>query len=359
MKKALLISNRKPVESGGRAEKFATRKSLLKKHDWEIIIRKTSTSTQNIITEAIRCTIQAQKENVDIINSISEPPQLHLIGLLTSELSRRPWVAEFRDPLVTNPDIEPGSLSWILRRAIEWLVLHRADRVVWFDGIQLPTDYFAKTYPSIPQSRWTKLPFMGFESDLFRDIESANTGSEFTITYAGSFYDGWIEPYRFLDGLHYYLDKYDSDIQVQFYGDWDEDYSKYAETLGIKHTIVTNDFVPHEEIVPVLKGSNALLHIGGSQPKNKLNVPTKIWDYVGAQQPILGVIDPNFRAADVIRKNNLGLTVPPDDPKAIAEAIQVLRKSEISFSDNVAESGQFSRRKCVAAFARELDAVIS
>lgn len=367
MKRVLLITNRHLSDSGGRAEKFITRKRLLKDHGWDLVVGHVSTSTMRILPAAIQCAYRALRMDVDVINSVSEPPQLHLIGLVASVLSRRPWLAEFRDPLVTNPDIERGNTSWRIRRAIEWLILHRADHVVWFDGIQLPNDYFEKVYPSVPELRYTKLPFMGFDSEVFAEATTAESSSDFTITYAGSFYDGWIEPYSFLDGLRCYLDKYHTPdqedvtpgINVQFYGDWRRDYQSYAEKLGIDHVITTNEFVPHEEIVPILKGSDVLLHIGGDRQQNKLNVPTKIWDYIGARRPILGIVNPDFRVANVIRENELGIVVPPNNSEVIAKALNELRTGVASEYSDRSHSNRFRREQCVAELANALSAANS
>jgi glycosyltransferase involved in cell wall biosynthesis len=46
---------------------------------------------------------------------------------------------------------------------------------------------------------------------------------------------------------------------VQFYGGWDDTYAAYVEDLGLDDVVSYEGFLPHDEIVPVLRGSDLLL----------------------------------------------------------------------------------------------------
>jgi len=119
-----------------------------------------------------------------------------------STLAAKPWLAEFRDPLVTNVHVKPGSLSSYLRQLLERIIVTAADRVVWWNGIQMDENYFEQTYPGLPDTMWQNIPELGFGGLNAEAFESADskTFNEFTLVYAGSFYEGWIEPYDFFEG---------------------------------------------------------------------------------------------------------------------------------------------------------------
>ncbi len=350
----LLISDYLPTDSGGRGEKLATRQSLLRERGWNLVV--CPVREPYVLTAApsvLRGVRLARKTDADVIHSINNPFHLHLIGFFVSVLTGLPWLAELRDALTTDPDLEKHSVRDYARRFVEWLVVTRATKVAWIDGIQLPAGYFERRYPD-RSAAIERLPFIGFFSDQFEDIEPESYET-FTITYAGSFYQGWIEPMRFLDGLSRYLETTDrSDVSVQFYGDWCEAYRDYAETVGTESVIRTYDFVPHEEIVPVLKGSDVVLYIGGNDPKNARNIPSKIWDYIGSERPILAIVDPSFRVADFIRTYELGVVAPPDAPNSIADAIRRLQDSQFE-GPSMDVSEKFSRTKMVNALADVLD----
>ena len=50
--------------------------------------------------------------------------------------------------------------------------------------------------------------------------------------------------------------------------------------------------------------------------------PNKLVDYMAAACPVILAAD---AANDIVRESNGGLTVPPDDPAALADAIRALR----------------------------------
>lgn len=323
-KTVLLITNRRAADPGGRAGKVATRKRLLSERGWNVVVGHAPEPYIVGAPSALRrCVRVGRQEDVDVVLSFNNPFHLHVLGYFTSSILRTPWIAELRDPIASHPDREPRSPVTWGAKITEHLVVHQADRVIWFDGIQIPDDYFERYCTSTDHI--TKLPPMGYEKSAF---ESANAKQydQFTITYAGMFYQGWIEPYSFLSGLSKYADATgDDDLRSQFYGDWSKEYTQIADNLGVSDKINTHDFVSHEEIVPILKGSDVLLYIGGEDPDNRLNLPSKLWDYVGAQRPILAVVDPSFRVADFIREHKIGIVADHSDPNAIAGAIRSLK----------------------------------
>jgi glycosyltransferase involved in cell wall biosynthesis len=350
----LLVTNALPGEPGGRSEKIGTRKRLLTKLGWETHFGHVpDPSIDALLPAAIGIAKKAREEDVDVVQSISNPPELQSVGYLVSLLSRRPWLAEFRDPLVTNPAVEDGSTAQTLRKFIERFIISQADHIVWGDGIQVPEGYFAKTYGESVAEKVMKLPFAGFDGEKFTGITPAEYDG-FTLTYAGSFYEGWLEPYRFLEGVREYTENFSNDFTVQFYGDWTEDYEEHVTELGIQSTVEVHDFVPHEEILPVLKGSDAVVYIGGSDPRNRRNVPSKIMDYIGVSRPILAVASPEFRVSELVQEHALGIAVSPNDSEGIAEAIHTIRTQSDQFEFGDELRAQFSRRQKM----RELDEVL-
>jgi len=359
-KKVLLISNKRPKDTGGRAEKIDTRQKQLEQKNWEVVVGHVPKPyLRSFVPSIYHCCRRASKEDVDVIQSMSNPMHLQVIGLLTSLLLQVPWIAEFRDPMVESPDREDGTVSMSVAKIIERITVHFADRVIWTDGIQIQEDYFTEAYPDIPSKRFSKLPFLGFEAEKFESAPTENYETT-TITYAGSFYEGWIEPYELLEGFSKYIKDNEIDpdeITLQFYGDWDENYQKETEELGITNFVEIHNFVPHEEIIPVLKGSDIVIHIGGDDPQNQLNIPSKIWDYMGAKTPILAVVDPSFRVAQLIEKYSLGVVVHPKDTKAISNAFEDMVSEGVKYTSNNDFFYKFSRTQNIETLFGVLESV--
>jgi glycosyltransferase involved in cell wall biosynthesis len=356
MKTALLVSNRLPDESGGRAEKVATRVELMAERGWRVVVGHAPEPYVRGFPSALlgMCRL-ARREDPDLVVSINNPFHLHLHGYLVARYAGVPWLAELRDPIASHPDRAPTSPRTWGAHAVERLVVREADQVVWHDGIQIPEDYFAERYPNVPAERFFRLPVMGYERATF-ETAPAREQDAFTVTYAGSFYEGWIEPYTFLEGLGAYREAGGDPLRAQFYGDWNEDYARAATEAGVTDWVETHEFVPHEEIVPVLKGADVLLYVGGDDPGNRLNLPSKLWDYVGARTPILAVVDPSFRVAEFLRDHRLGVVVEPGDAEGIAAALRRLRAGEVGFAAD-ADVERFSREHSADVLAQVFDAV--
>lgn len=358
MRTALLISNVTTDDPGGRAADFATREDLFRNHGWQQVIGQVPEPyLRTFLPSIVRCYRRGRREDVDLVVSASNPFHLQVVGFIVSLLLRVPWVVEFRDPMVTNPDRDPDALLTRVAKFVEWLCVTQAARVLWTDGIQVDESYYRETYPNVDPETFVELPFKGYKRETF-EAAGNHDPEEFTITYAGSFYEGWIEPYAFLAGLGAYADEGDADLTGQFYGDWDDDYTDAAREAGVESVIETHAFVPHEEIVPVLKGSDAVLYVGGTDPDNSESIPSKIWDYVGARTPILAIVDPSFRVASLIEENGLGVVADPREPADIAAAIDALRSGEFTYDPDPDVFDRFARETKIAAMADAFDAAV-
>lgn len=340
----LLLSNTRPTDNSGRSAKFNNRKKKLEQLGWNVKIGYINPTLVGSAKGFARWLRLAR--SVDIINSVSNPPELQIVGGLFARLTRTPWVAEFRDPLVKNPDVDPDSVAASLRQKLERYIVSNADAVIWYDGIQIKDDYFETNYTALDLTSVEKLPPIGFDSNVF-DAADPTDHEKFTITYAGSFYDGWIEPHTFLCGLGKYISP-EQEIEATFYGDWSPEYSRVARENGVYEYISDREFVPHGQIVSILKGSDALLYIGGDNDRNALNIPSKLYDYIGAGQPIIAIIDPGFRAATLVEENGLGIVVEPGDYEGVAAAIENIRTGRFTYEPSTGT--EYTRRQSREAY---------
>lgn len=355
-----MISNYRTREMGGGPQK-ETNKQLLRERGWDMEIGYVSNlSTSGILTAIPNLIQQVHSKDIDIIASHCSPPELHGIGYALKKITRKPWLAEFRDPLVTNPDVEPGSFSQFQRRILEKRIVHSADQIAWWENIQMEDRYFSRTYPEMDRSMFYKIPYLGVggvDFDKFDRVE-AESYNKFTITYAGSFYDGWIEPYRFLEAVRKYRDTYSNEeVQVQFYGDWKDKYQQKVREEGIEENVTAYDPVPHDDIIPVLKGSHLLLYVGGDNPRNRQNISLKMADYVAAGNPILGIVDPSFRVGKFINREEIGVAAHPDDAESIAEAIETVRSGRFRYNPDDDLKRRFDSKATMDEYAAVLDSV--
>lgn len=356
--KVLLVSNVRPDDPGGRAEKLADRQQYLAENGIEIIFGHVPEPYfRSFLPAIVRIARLGRREDVDVVTSVSNPFHLQLVGYVVSRVLGVPWLVEFRDPMVESPDRDPDAFLTRVAGFVERLAVRRSAAVVWGDGIQIPDGYYTDRY-DVPDDHVTKLPFHGFDPAAFEVVDPV-AHHTFTITYAGSFYEGWIEPFEFFQGLARYRESDVDDLIVQFYGDWDQRHEEKARALGVRDLVRTHEFVPHEKVVAELKGSDAALYVGGTDPDNRYNVPSKIWDYVGARVPILAVVDPEFRVTRLIEQYDLGIVVDPRDPSAIAEGIEALHTGTYEYAPDPETFDRFTRDRKLEQYRAILHGLVS
>jgi glycosyltransferase involved in cell wall biosynthesis len=358
MRTVLLITNVDPDGTGGRVGRLRARKRILREFGWEVIVGHVSgTSPIELLQGTVRCVQLVRRHDINVVDSINNPLELHAVGWLTSTTTQTPWVAELLDSIETNTRVKSDRRSRWLRRRFEWFVLHCADRVVWVDGIQIPDGYFESKYPSVPTERYRKIGPIGYDPEKFERI-NAESFDDFTITYAGSFYDDWIEPYDFLRGLRCFVDRNPSnDLVVRFYGDWDDDHQEAAEELGVNEIVQPQGYVSHEQVISAMKGSDLLLAILGDDPDDELSLLSKTSEYIGARRPILCLVDTSFYLAETMESTGVGISVSPDNPKRIADAIECVYEGRFTYDVDDAVFKRFSIRNRLEDLAEVFETV--
>jgi len=78
---------------------------------------------------------------------------------------------------------------------------------------------------------------------------------------------------RFFRGVARYRESGGDPLNVQFYGDWRQPYWSAAEDLSIAEWIEPMDAIPHDELISVLKGADALLYVGARIRKTDRTSP--------------------------------------------------------------------------------------
>jgi len=128
--------------------------------------------------------------------------------------------------------------------------------------------------------------------------------------------------------LHVVLDAarllQDTDVQIVLVGDGKEKPALRARTdaLGLRNVSFLPS-VPKREMPEVLAGADACIAILKPIEAYKTTYPNKVFDYMAAGRPVILAIDGVIR--DVVEASGCGLFVRPGDPRALADAIRMLR----------------------------------
>ena len=298
------------------------------------------------------------QNDIDIIYTSCYPFTSHLVGLKLKNEYDIPWITEFRDPWVNNPLIQKSPLWKLASKRLEKYVLKSTDKIVihngWFpEGVH----YFEREYPSQVE-KVVELPYVGYDNRIFDSIQVSNKNDEFTIVHAGNFYGDDCSPEMFLRAMASIKEKgYDS-IQAEFLGGFSQEYQHLTRELGIADKVQYHGVVPYSDIPKFLKPAHVGLWVMGKKKSYKSNVPSKVFDYIGAEIPILAIV-PCGDCAEFIKSNGLGTNADPDDQESVERAIiELYEKNNKNMSFNV-DPNDFSRSNSLAAMESTIQSTLS
>lgn len=296
-------------------------------------------------------------EDIDIIYTASYPYTSHIIGLITSALYDKPWIVSFRDPWFNNPLIQrPTMLDWLAAR-MERKVLRSSDKIFiykgWFpNGIQ----YFENRYPDLAD-KVVELPYVGYDQNDFPNIVDSKPES-FRITYAGNFYGGDYSPTNFLVAISELLNEDclpKEQLEVVFIGNLQKRFQELIDELKLREVINYVGRIPYDQVIPYLLNSAVSLWVMGQDASYQGNIPSKVFDYIGAGRPILAVV-PEGESAEFIRRYNLGLVASPSNIERIKQCVmkfhQLYKENNLRISKTARE--KFSFEETMSKMSQEL-----
>jgi glycosyltransferase involved in cell wall biosynthesis len=265
-------------------------------------------------------------KNVDLVWGTSPPIFQGLTAWLLARLKRVPFLFEVRD-LWPSFAIAVGVLknATLIKMSL-WLerfLYRHADRVM----VNSP-GYVA--HVTAGGARKVELIPNGADPDMFSPLDagivfrSANQlQDKFVVLYAGA--HGMsndlgvvLEAARILQSA-----SSTSNVTVTFLGDGKEknNLQSQAVQMGLANVLFLPP-VPKTGMAAALAGADACLAILKPIDEYKTTYPNKVFDYMAAGRPVLLAIDGVIRS--VVESAGCGLFVPPGDPAALAQAVQIL-----------------------------------
>jgi glycosyltransferase involved in cell wall biosynthesis len=108
-------------------------------------------------------------------------------------------------------------------------------------------------------------------------------------------------------------------ILLRFIGRFGSEVREMLEKSTIHGSIELVSYLPHSESVEALLKSDALLLIVDEADGSDEIVPGKVFEYIGAQRPIIALA-PEGAIAGIMRETRSGLVAPNQDIRAIQAA---------------------------------------
>ena len=270
------------------------------------------------VLPAYRAARQVLK-GVDLVYTTAPSHSTNLVGLLIRRRHGTRWCAEFRDPWCYPHSAPVTRLVARVNRFLERMCIKAADYLVTV------TDQTADLYRQRLGSASGKVLVVRNGIPVLK-MRSARAGDNtFRIVYSGSIYGGR-NPRPFLHAVNIVAGEYAAagrplSVDLFVSDPWVGDISleAYIRHLGLSEVARVHQWVSHAEMQRLLGEADLLLLLAQRQP---LQVPNKLYEYLGTGVPILAVADADGETARMLRDVGGHYVVERDTTEDIAAALR-------------------------------------
>lgn len=300
----------------------------------------------------------------DLIIVVSPPLQLGLSAWLLGLLKGTPFFLHLEDLMpdaaVAIGVLRDNSISVRMARALERFVYRRAR------SIGVICDGFARnlTAKGVPHEKVVLLP-NHIDLQFLRPVGQNNGFREqhgirpddFLVMYSGSV--------ALKQGLHTFVQtaaEFRERDGVTFYLVGEGPYLQELKAKAQELQLPNLRFLPlqaKESLAAQLSAADALV-ITQKRAITDVVFPGKLLYYMASGRPILAAVSPDSETGRFVSSQQVGLVVPAEEPKALAQAIRFLQENRHE-ADRLGRNGRrvaeerFDRRVVLRQFAEHLE----
>jgi hypothetical protein len=299
---------------------------------------------------AYRAAVSLIKErNIKYVVTTTPPHSTQLVGLkLKNHFPELKWIADLRDPwtdIYYYDQFYPSRIARKLDKQMERNVIEVADYVSVVS--QDMKRMLSAKLDAKHEAKFLMVP-NGFDPDDFSHNKVISTSGVFTIAYTGTITDS----YRidtFLDAVAGISESHR--IKLVFVGKRDEILEKKIQQLpnSVKTELLPN--VSHAESINYLLSADALLLAIPDILQNRGIVTGKIFEYLAAKKPIIGIGPVDGDAAEILSKTSSGVMYNYQDLESINTFLLDLLRGQVSFQY---KGANYSRKLITKALAEKI-----
>lgn len=285
-----------------------------------------------------------EKNHIDTIITTGPPHSLHLIGLqlkakITQDNFR--WIADFRDPWTTIGYHDKLKMTAKIKQKhkhLEQKVLTSADAVI----VTSPTT--KKEFSAITKQPITVIT-NGFDTE-----QSKNTivPTRFILSHIGSLLSDRnpIVLWKVLSKLVDTYDAFRNNFTLRLAGKISQEVLDAIEAHGLNNYLENVGYVSHQEAIQLQQDAAVLLLIEIDAEITKGIIPGKVFEYLSAQRPILGIGPKDADVGDIITSTNSGYYITYNEEKKLEELL-------LQLFENYTSSDWNDRRDAISKYHRK------
>ncbi|MBR4826995.1 MAG: glycosyltransferase [Bacteroidales bacterium] len=272
------------------------------------------------------------KDNpADTLVTTGPPQSMHLIGLGLKRRMDIRWIADFRDPWTEMHYFKHmGLLPWTAarHRRMEQSVLEEADTII---AVSAPVrEDFQKRTPK-PVVLLTN----GFDEEDFNRSAPSLPAGRFTVVHTGLFAsDG--NPLKLWDVLARKCSEdrgFKQQLRIRLAGKTDPEIFEALRVRGLSDNVDNLGYLPHYQTVVEQRSANVLILPLRQEPEYEKALPGKIFEYLAARRPVLGIGQENGAAAAVLKDAEAGVMYDWDREEPVRNYIESCWERHLSGED--------------------------
>ena len=290
-------------------------------------------------------------EGVDVILCVNPPITVGFSGWLLSLSQRAPMVLNIQD---VWPDCIAiiGQLRsrWLYRtfKHLEKFLYEKADRVtVLSEGMKQNLEgKGVKSSKIAVIPNWADLDAVTpmEKNNGFRSMHGLD--GWFVVMFAGNI--GFISVLDMvLDAANILKDRSDIHFLIVGEGNAKAELVKKANDVALPNVHFLTTQPP--EILPQMLAAADVSLVTLDHRLGHLNVPSKTYNIMASSRPVLASVPVDSEIARLVKEADCGVTVPPEDPPALAEAIVQMQRDP----NGLKRLGKNGREYVVANYAKD------
>ncbi len=283
--------------------------------------------------------LELKSNKYDAIITSGPPHSTHLVGYKLKRKLGVKWIADFRDPWTEIgylKNVKRCQITSFADRILENRVVRNSNHII------VAADEILKSTQKIKKTLITN----GFDESDFKTKKKSS--KQFTINYFGI-----IPPERsplpLLKAISKMSYHFQHKIIFNIYGNVCHPIREQLQNYDFAKS---HKYIPHEKMMPILLNSSILLLIVNSVENI---IPGKIFEYLGAKIPILGIGPENSEVAKILEKTDSGKMFNYYKIDEIGRFIENVHNKKIEFSfKDVEKYGRKNLTKKLAEVLKEL-----
>ena len=292
---------------------------------------------------------------IDVVITTGPPHSIHIIGLALRDKFKIKWISDFRDPWTEIDYFQQLPLTKKANKKhhqLEQEVLEKSDMVIVV-GETMKKKFLKHNYN-------IEVLTNGFDS--YENSLTIELDSNFSITHVGLM-NADRNPTILWEVLYEISSEnidFKNNLRIKFIGKIDDTVIQDIQVFNTNN-IVRIPYLDHDEVRKYQASSQVLLLSINHVPSAKGIITGKIFEYLQAKRPILGIGPEDGDAAAILKKTNAGNIVGFNNKVELKTAVLKLYKDfkeEKLFVKSI-NIEQFHRKNITRQLAQVIKKVVS